>query len=77
MATFLLGFLQVDAEGGPGAGQAALHRPGREPELLGDLLDREVRAVVQDQDLPVVERQPRQSRLDGQPVGGMRCFGGR
>jgi hypothetical protein len=76
MATFLLPLLQVGAERGAGSGQPALYRPGRQPKLLGDLLHRKVRAVVQHQDLPVVERQQLQAGLDREPVGGVRRFGG-
>jgi hypothetical protein len=45
--------------------------------LFRHLLNRQVRAVVQHQDLPVVERQPPQASLDRQPVGGAPRLGGR
>src|SRR4029453_11120897 len=67
MTPLLLGFLQVGTQRRPGAQQAVLDRPGRQPELLGDLLHRQVGAVVQHQDLPVVKRQQLQAGLDREP----------
>jgi hypothetical protein len=49
MPTFLLPFLQVGAKRAAGSGQPALDRPGWQPKLLGDLLHRQVRAVMQDE----------------------------